>query len=173
MCSSDLTLEKLCYAPFDERLSVVGMLLGRLNELFRGYVEADRYVTLLHTYLKGFIEDGDLKGIVQRAAQEYEGLRREERLDKAGGYIYRRVNDTLEAYRFRAAKDHLDKQGTEEMVRAAFQEEVKKREAAAGEAGQALSCAFDFLEDAFEIGRASCRDRVWQLVEFGGGGGGG
>ncbi len=143
------TLEKLCYAPFDERLSVVGMLLGRLNELFRGYVEADRYVTLLHTYLKGFIEDGDLKGAVQRAAQEYERLRREERLDKAGGYICRRVNDTLEAYRFRAAKDHLDKQGTEEMVRAAFQEEVKRREAAAEEAGQALSCAFDFLEDAF------------------------
>lgn len=142
-------LEKLGYAPFDERLSVVGMLIGKLNELFRGYAETDRYVTLLHGYLKGFIEDRDLEGAVQRAVQEYERLRREERLDKAGDYIYRKVNEALDGYRFRAEKDRLDRQGAEEMVRAAFQKEVEKREAAAQEAGQALSCAFDFLEAAF------------------------
>ncbi len=39
---------KLQDAPFDERLSVMGLLLSRLSEGFRGAYEADLTVTGLH-----------------------------------------------------------------------------------------------------------------------------
>ena len=46
------TLERLQYAAFDERLSVVNMLIGRLGTCFKDYFLKDRFVTILYEYLK-------------------------------------------------------------------------------------------------------------------------
>lgn len=143
------TLEKLKYASFDERLSVVSMLIGKLNEFFRNYVEVDSYVTLMHGYLKEYMEKGNLKEILQNAADTYERLRRAEQLTKEEDFIYRKVTETLEACQLRVAKEHLDKNGTAAMVKEVFAGEVKKREEKTGRAGDALTHAFDFLEAAF------------------------
>ena len=42
------TLERLQYAAFDERLSVVNMLIGRLGTCFKDYFLKDRFVTILY-----------------------------------------------------------------------------------------------------------------------------
>ncbi len=48
------TLNKLKFAPFDERLKVVGLLLARLAENFRDNYEQDAYVDRLFQLLKCF-----------------------------------------------------------------------------------------------------------------------
>lgn len=49
-------LEKLWQAPFDERLSVLGLLLGRLNEMFTHVMERDSYVSELYEVMIDYRE---------------------------------------------------------------------------------------------------------------------
>ena len=143
------TLEKLGYASFDERFSVVGMLIGKLNEMFRDYVRKDQFVTTLYGYLKQYMESGSLKDLLQQAAEEYEQLRREEKLDKAGDHMWQQVVSWLEGLKLCSASEHLDKGEEQQMVRERFGEETALREEITEKAGAALDHAFDFLEAAF------------------------
>lgn len=143
------TLEKLRYAAFDERLSVVGMLIGRLSTLFKETFLADRYVTMLYEYIKAYKESGNIREICQRAAGEYSELRKKEQLTKEQDRVYRKAAETLESYQFMTVKEHLSKEEAFEAVKEAFQKEVSDREEKTQRAGEALSCAFDFMEDAF------------------------
>ena len=143
------TLEKLSYASFDERFSVVNMLIGKLNGLFREYVQTDQYVTLLYGYLKNYMKGGSIKDTVQEASGEYERLRREEKLDKAGDHLWQQVTAFLETCQLTSARDHLGKEAEQEMVRASFGKETVFREEITEKAGNALEHAFDFLEAAF------------------------
>ena len=143
------TLKKLSYASFDERFSVVNMLIGKLNELFREYAQTDQYVTLLYGYLKNYMKGGSIKDTVQEASGEYERLRREEKLDKAGDHLWQQVTAFLETCQLTSARDHLGKEAEQEMVRASFGKETALRENITEKAGNALEHAFDFLEAAF------------------------
>ncbi|MDO5409596.1 MAG: AAA family ATPase [Lachnospiraceae bacterium] len=49
-------LEKLWQAPFDERLSVLGLLIGRLNELFTDVMERDAFVSEFYEVLIDYRE---------------------------------------------------------------------------------------------------------------------
>ena len=49
-------LEKLWQAPFDERLSVLGLVLGRLNEMFTHVMERDSYVSELYEVMIDYRE---------------------------------------------------------------------------------------------------------------------
>lgn len=81
---SDSTLERLKFASFDERLSVVGLLLGKLNELFRNAYDTDRFVTELFGWLKSFqAAGGAFTETILAAEQKYEGLRTAEQMTKA------------------------------------------------------------------------------------------
>ena len=53
-------MEQLKTASFDERLSVVGMLMGELLSLFKECYRADKYVTMLYEALKRYKESGQL-----------------------------------------------------------------------------------------------------------------
>lgn len=143
------TIEKLRYAAFDERFSVVDMLIGKLNELFRNYVETDRYITLLYGYLKEYMGGSSLKAVIMQAAADYDNLRRAEQLDKTADYIYRRTNETLEKYQMVSLKGHLDKSGEVSMVREAFGKETAYREDLIAQTSNALEAAFEFLEETF------------------------
>ena len=48
------TLEKLKVAAFDEKLSVVNLLSGRLAGAFKDTYEMDRYVSALYEWLKKY-----------------------------------------------------------------------------------------------------------------------
>lgn len=143
-------IEKLKFASFDERLSVVGMLLGRLSEMFEESYLADQYVSRLFGWLKEYKAGGDLEKTVEEARKEYEQFRRMERLTKKADRMLRQVNDTLERYLMILKEEHLTETGQAfERVRSEFQKEVTKREEVMGAAGEALDHAFCFLEEAF------------------------
>ena len=143
------TLDKLKYAAFDERLSIVGMLLGRLSGFMKDAFLADRFVTMLFEHMKKYRASGNLKTVSQDATAEYERLRKAEQLTKEQDRIYCKVAETLEEYQKMAARDHLSKEETLEAVKEKFQEETSRREQIVEAAGQALDHAFDFMEDAF------------------------
>lgn len=142
-------LEQLKYASFDERLSVVGILTGKLGELFRDYVLEDRFVTLLYGYVKEMKEGMTLSGVTAHASKEYERLRKAEQLTKQESYIYRRMLETLERYEQMRQQEHWPGERVFEQVKEEFVKETNMREEKADKAGRALECAFDFLEDAF------------------------
>lgn len=147
------TLDKLKFASFDERLSVVGMLIGKLSELFQASYLADQYVTRLFGWLKKYKVQGNLADIKEEAEKEYEKLRRAGQLTKEADHMLRKVADTLERYVVILKEEHLEQDGQKdeafERVRAEFAKEADKRQQAVDAAGEALDHAFDFMEDAF------------------------
>ena len=142
-------LEKLRYASFDERLSVVNMLLGQLGGLFKECYVSDRYVTILYDVLRRYKEDLDLAGAIREFAETYERLRKAEQLTRQEDRIRRKVSDTLEGYRQLAKAEHLDKEAAFDRVKEEFTKETGERERMIEKAGNALEHAFDFMEDAF------------------------
>lgn len=143
------TIEKLGYASFDERLSVVSMLMGKLGEMFREYVLEDRFVTILYGYLKPYMGTGNLKEVVKDAQETYESLRKAEQLNKTENHIYQKVVAVLEEYQLMSVRDHLDREACMDRVREDFASKTEVREQKAEAAGMALDYAFDFLEEAF------------------------
>ena len=147
------TIEKLGYAAFDERLSVVGMLLGKLAGLFRESYLADRYVTKLFGWLKAYKAGGSLREAADGAAAEWRELRRQERLTQEADHMLRRVNDTLDRYVQILKEEHLtgpaDGERAFERVREEFEKETAAREEIVERTGRALDNAFYFMEEAF------------------------
>ena len=144
------TLEKLSYASFDERLSVVGMLSGKLREYFRNYVLLDRYVTMLYEALKRMqASGGDLEGLCREESGRYEDLRKAERLTRGQDHLWRQVLETLESWKCKTGAEHLKGEDAFARVREWFQKEVDHRSVAAEETKEALEHAFTFLEEAF------------------------
>ena len=144
------TLEKLAYASFDERLSVVGMLSGKLREYFRRYVFLDTYVTCLYEALKQAKQDVErMDELGQKEAAVYERLRAAEQLTREEDHLWREVLDALEGWQKLVKEEHLSGEAAFGLVKEQFQKEVDRRQTAADEAGEALDRVFAFLEAAF------------------------
>lgn len=147
------TLDKLKFASFDERLSVVGMLIGKLGELFRDSYLSDQYVTRLFRWLKKYKEQGNLSDIKKEAEEEYENLCRAGQLTKEADHMLRKIVDVLERYLLILKEEHLEKAESKEeafeRIREEFAKESDKRQQIVDKAGEALDHAFDFMEDAF------------------------
>ena len=85
-------LEKLKFAPFDERLSIVHLLNGKLNEFFMEYAKTDAYVSELFSWLKDYMEHGSMEETLKKAESEYRG-EEESRADIKGGRTYLEEGD--------------------------------------------------------------------------------
>ncbi len=143
------TLEKLRYAAFDERFSVVSMLIGELGGRFRDRWAEERFVTLLYESLLRYKECGDLKPALSEAAAEYEKLRKAEQLTRMEDGIWRKVLETLEGYVQAVKAEHLTGEEAFARIREMFGQETKEREKRIEETLCALEHAFDFMEEAF------------------------
>ena len=148
-CYSKETLEQLNYAPFDERLSVVHMLIGRLGSLFKESFVEDQYVTILYEYLRLYKENLNLEEVTAQAEGAYETLRKAEQLTKLQDKIYRKVVETLERFRQMVQQDHLTGEAAFARVKEEFQQSVEVREQVVEHTLQSLNHVFDFMEDAF------------------------
>ena len=102
------TLERLQYAAFDERLSVVNMLIGRLGTCFKDYFLKDRFVTILYEYLKLLRSNLQIDLVVCEARDKYEKLRKEEQMTKQEDHVRKQVLDTMESYEQLTKEEHLD-----------------------------------------------------------------
>ena len=122
------TLERLQYAAFDERLSVVNMLIGRLGTCFKEYFLKDRFVTILYDYLKLYKSNLQIDLVVCEAREKYEKLRKEEQMTKQEDHVRKQVLDTLESYEQLTKEEHLDGEAAFERVKELFGNEVAGRD---------------------------------------------
>ena len=155
-----ITVSQLRAAPFDEKISVMGLILSRLSEESRRTRAADELTTALHASLLEFRER--LEAEESAAILEDLSKRRqmELRQEKEAGRLQRKRRDLamqeiskLEDYRARLQKEEIPATGAMEAVRGWFSGEVEKR-AAVGEAtGAMFDNAFRFLEETFAQGQ--------------------
>lgn len=153
---------KLQDAPFDERLSVMGLLLGRLNENFQAAYESDLMVTGLHEALLDLKErlagNGAWEDIFGRLLEEREAAFTREKkagfLEKPAERAKRQELEHLAEY-FAGAKRSASRTGEEAFAycREAFAKAAEQRENVIDGAAAALENAFLFLEEAFGAGQ--------------------
>ena len=150
--------EKLKFAPFDERLSVIGLLLAALAEKFEAVFDIDAYVTELFDTLKSFrrrLTEGGvpaelLISMCQEILSKAEKDRETGKIDRKSEHLQKEVAKTLNAYaQFVKGEGILDAESAFEKVRAEFVKETEKREQTIAAVSENLECAFDFMERAF------------------------
>ena len=180
----NITMLELREAPFDEKLSVMGLLLSRLAEAARETRRQDELTTALHGALmdfKGKIADAEPQAVLgQLVWQRQEKLKRAKeagQLDKETRDLGLREINALEDYRQRLSKEEITASGeTMEAVRGWFGGEVEKRRALAAEAGARFDNAFRFLEQTFGQSQelvifvteiTSGHDTSWFVENFG------
>lgn len=164
-------LNRLKFAPFDERVEVVGLLLAKLAQIFRDAYETDRFTDALFAVLKEYrkraAEDhgpGDNgedrmsgAGLLKRIRKEHE-QQIEERIragqnEKELRLSGRRLTVTMEAYEklleSRETGEDRSAAGSFPVLQEAFAQETAAREKVMEEAMEKLEYAFDFMEAAF------------------------
>lgn len=94
-------LQKIKAAAFDEHLSIISLLNGKLGELFIDCYLCDAYVEKLHQYLTYYKENLRTKGIedVRRLAEkDFADLEQKELLDRQDELVMKRVIAALERF---------------------------------------------------------------------------
>ncbi len=156
---SERAVTMLQHSRFDEKLSVIGLLLSRLNEKFREAYLADQTTEAVFERLqdwKGRLkgESGDPAASLLRLEQEAEDslAKRKEngRLDRDGEAAENRGVRLLKSY-----AERLGKAGTRDpekafaLVKEEFGGQIARRIEAIDSASRMLGHAFDFLSVTF------------------------
>jgi len=179
-----ITMLELREAPFDEKLSVMGLILSRLAENARNTRKQDALTTMLHTALtdfKGKIADADPRAVLDQLIwQRQEKLKQAKeagQLDKESRELWMREINALDAYRQNLQREEIT--GADEAmdaVRGWFGQEVEKRKALGAETGAQFDNTFRFLEETFGQGQelvifvteiTSGYDTSWFVENFG------
>ena len=150
--------EKLKFAPFDERLSVIGLLLAALSEKFEAAHDADAYVTTLFDALKNYrrmlgegpipaeLLDSMSRDILSKAEVDRENGR----IDRKEEHLQKELGKALDNYaKIVKTQGITESKEAFECVRAEFVKEDAKREQIISAVAENLECAFDFMERAF------------------------
>lgn len=155
-------MELAVKAEFDEKISVIGLILSKLNVEFAKVGNRESYLELLFKKLKEFkaaIENaGDAPAepfkafaeISDGLQAEYEQKRNAGHLTRAEQYLYRDVLDTMNHYILTAKTEKLAG-GGEIFGRFAdmFGKEQEQYEAQCEHTLQMLEYAFDFMEGTY------------------------
>ena len=155
-----ITVSQLRAAPFDEKISVMGLILSRLSEESRHVRQADELTTALHGALLEFRERlaaEEPAAILEDLAKERQSALRQEkeagRLQKERRDLAIREISALDDYRARLQKEEIARDLAMDAVRGWFGEEVANRAAAGDAAGAMFDNAFRFLEETFAQGQ--------------------
>lgn len=156
-----VTISQLRAAPFDEKLSVMGLLLSRLAQEAGRVRAQDALTEALHaalTALKAELSAGAAPGTALEAleASRREAMERAAaagRLDRERRELGQRELEKLAGYRRRLLDEGIPDGGAMDALRRWFGEEVEARKAAAQEAGRCFDNAFACLEKAFGRGQ--------------------
>ncbi|MBE5963022.1 MAG: AAA family ATPase [Lachnospiraceae bacterium] len=154
--------ERLCDAPFDEKLSVIGLLLGKLGTTFKDVYETDAFVTELFGVLKrlkGTMANPNYSAMeaIQDTIEETKAFVERQKaadlLEKAQEKNWMRVFDTMDGYdRMVRAEGIKDSDAAFAKIQAEFLKEVEARKSAIETASMQLENAFSFMEQAFSVG---------------------
>ena len=178
-----ITASELRGAPFDEKLSVMGLILSRLAESARNVRRQDDLTTALHGALVEFkekVESADPAALLSQLV-----WKRQEKMKQAkeAGHLEREQRDLwqqeihlLDAYRLHLQREEIPAAEAMDAVRALFGEEVAKRAALAEETSRFFDNAFRFLENALSQGQelvlfvteiTAGHDASWFVENFG------
>lgn len=157
---------KLQEAPFDERLSVMGLLLSRLSEGFRAAYEADLTVTALHADLLELKErfaspycqetpwENLFTGLIEEKETAFTRKRKAGLLEKTGERAGLKEQERLQFFLGETKKAGCrEKEDAFAAIKALFAEEAEQREVAIDSASELLDNAFAFLEETFGAGQ--------------------
>lgn len=158
--------ESLCarlgHAPFDERLTIISLLLSKLSQRFKAFADQEEKTGLLLEELKklspGAEEEADhQKTMAKRLSQartkwdeEWEKKQKAGLLTPREDYLYRDISGLLFQYG-EALRDEreMDLEASWEEVRQMFSEEQKNYDRLLLEGQNALEHVFDFMEAVF------------------------
>ncbi len=149
---TQLTVQKIRNASLDEHLSLVGLLNGKLSQLFTECYLMDSYVTKLYKYMLYYrdnLADISLKVICQKAAEDLESAKKSELLTANEEKTLLRVNAFLEKNWLELGGLTQSEQDIYEKVKAAFSAEADSLEEQTEAVAQTLQNVFDFMEAAF------------------------
>ena len=154
----NITMLELREAPFDEKLSVMGLLLSRLSEAARNTRRQDALTTALHDALLDF-KAKTADGAEPQAVLGQLIWQRQEKLRQAkeAGSLEKEARDlgmwevnALEDYRQQLAKEDITAPvEAMDAVRGWFSGEVEKRKELGTETGAMFDNTFRFLEQTF------------------------
>lgn len=137
-------------ASFDERFSLVGLLLARLSSQFAACRKQSDEMELLMKQLRRFPEIGDLDQITADFDTEYRDKKKAELLNTREDRSYRQVLSVLESWnQERKAAGMQDKEEVWQQLRVWFGEKSDCYEELTAQSGSMLEHAFDFMEAAF------------------------
>ena len=153
---SEEACDKIRRAAFDEKLSVIGLLIARLHEYFHKSSEVDALVTELYEKMKQVksrMETERVSGILEDLCQQYEAeteqLKKAEQLDKDSLHRRMQIQQRLESYRDEVKTAHLDGEEAFARIKEKFTAETQLREQIIEATDQMLNYAFDFMEKTF------------------------
>jgi hypothetical protein len=169
-------LERAKHARFDERLSLLGLILGKLNTEFRELAEEEDIIKNIFNSLK-VIHSGMLKkGAVLTGLIQEEAEREKNRLsrDKQGGFVSRweeriRRMSILALLQEGEKLRKLDPEKEKDpwkVLKKDYDARVKRSKKKAGEIDNQLTQAFAFLGDAFSDGDGECQETLILVTEL-------
>lgn len=156
-------VKKAAVASFDEKLSVVGLLISRCQEQFRQtfFQEAvtERVFDCLKECREGFLGIHQTQPLVyfekveQNLINQWKKKKEAEILSRQEEKVYRRAADCMNAYKKLLSAEPDDGIAAFEILRTAFAKDREKLEEMQECSGQMLEYAFDFMEAAFSNGQ--------------------
>lgn len=155
------TLRKLVEAPFDERITVIGLLLGKLYEYFKEVYMTDLYVNELFNSLKELklmmLDESSslepvsyLERIIDEKYKLLEKMIIASHIDKNRERSMRQMLDTLESYK-RTIKSKKVTSSVEafDVIKDLFATTKLERDVVIDKASKTLSYGFHFMEAAY------------------------
>ena len=151
-----VTVSELRAAPFDEKLSVMGLVLSRLGGEARNARHQDALTTALHAALTEFREriaeeepQAALARLVRCRQETLKRAKEAGQLDRETRDLTQREISTLEDYRRKLAEENVSPAEAMDAVREWFSRETDRRTALGTETGAMFDSAFRFLEETF------------------------
>lgn len=160
---SGVIREDLCRrvakAAFDEKLSVIGLLLSKLSSKFAETFKQEKLTEQLQEQLRLVKEEtGDFREIWKRRAESYrtDWIRKREAglLSRSEDYLCRDVALEMERYGKILVNEELESpKRVWDRLKALFSRQVSSYEESTEQAGVMLEYAFDFMEASFLDGQ--------------------
>ena len=139
-----ITLGKIRNASLDEHLSIVGLLNGKLSQLFADCYFMDAYVTKLYGYMTEYrdnLPEMTLESIYKKAENDFQTAKKSELLTKNEEKVFIRTVNFFE--------NEISEKGTYEQTKTAFTAEADSLETQTEYISKTLQNVFDFMEAAF------------------------
>ena len=155
-----ITVSELKAAPFDEKLSVMGLVLSRLSDEAKQLRALDDLTVALHSSLKEMKtlleQTGPRQALEELIAQRQESMQQA----KDAGQLEKDVRDlklrelrSLQDYRSRLVDEDIGDGDAFGVIREWFKAEVDRRSSMAEQVSAMFDNAFRFLEETFSQGQ--------------------